>query len=39
LKKKGRAAVEAKVDQLRKEILADAGKLTSFGKKVLPSLY
>jgi len=33
LKRGGRAAVEKQVDQLREEILADAGKLTSYGKK------
>merc|ERR1711990_41289 len=33
MKTGGRAAVEKQVSQLRKEILADAGKLTSYGKK------
>ena len=29
----GKSAVEKQVDQLREEILADAGKLTKYGKK------
>jgi hypothetical protein len=33
MKTGGRAAVEKQVSELRKEILADAGKLTKFGKK------
>ena len=33
LQKGGRAAVEKQVNQLREEILADAGKLTTYGKK------
>jgi hypothetical protein len=33
MKTGGRAAVEKQVSELRKEILADAGKMTKFGTK------
>jgi hypothetical protein len=33
MKNGGRGAVEKKVDELREEILADASKLTTYGKK------